>query len=102
MMLALSVGCAAELHFVCEPLARDPAGNASCSIFLKLEKMSQRIAACPSDLQTQHPLDLAQVIRVDAENKCLLVKGAIPGKPGNLVKVTPAKIVGKNIPPWAT
>ncbi|GAQ84415.1 chloroplast ribosomal protein L3 precursor [Klebsormidium nitens] len=42
-----------------------------------------------------------KVIRVDAENKCLLVKGAIPGKPGNLVKVTPAKIVGKNIPPWS-
>ncbi|XP_024989125.1 50S ribosomal protein L3, chloroplastic [Cynara cardunculus var. scolymus] len=26
------------------------------------------------------------------------VKGAVPGKPGNLIRITPAKIVGKNIP----
>lgn len=33
---------------------------------------------------------------VDAENKALVVKGAIPGKPGNVVEITPAKYVGKN------
>ena len=38
-----------------------------------------------------------EVMRVDTDRKCLVVKGAVPGKPGNLLKVTPAKIVGKNI-----
>lgn len=34
------------------------------------------------------------VVRVDAERNLLLVKGAIPGKPGGLVKIIPAKLVG--------
>eukprot|EP00898_Chlorokybus_atmophyticus_P006631 jgi/Chlat1/696/Chrsp104S01169 len=38
-----------------------------------------------------------EVIRVDSENRCILVKGAVPGKPGNLLRISPAKIVGKNI-----
>ncbi|MBU7582380.1 MAG: 50S ribosomal protein L3 [Nostoc sp. TH1S01] len=35
------------------------------------------------------------VVRVDAERNLLLIKGAIPGKPGSLVSVVPAKKVGK-------
>ncbi|WP_445635536.1 50S ribosomal protein L3 [Nostoc sp. DSM 114161] len=35
------------------------------------------------------------VVRVDAERNLLLIKGAIPGKPGALVNVVPAKKVGK-------
>ena len=35
-----------------------------------------------------------EIVRVDSENKCLIVKGAVPGKPGNLIRVTPAMLVG--------
>ncbi|MEH2194018.1 MAG: 50S ribosomal protein L3 [Nostoc sp.] len=34
------------------------------------------------------------IVRVDAERNLLLIKGAIPGKPGALVSVVPAKVVG--------
>jgi large subunit ribosomal protein L3 len=34
------------------------------------------------------------IVRVDAERNLLLIKGAIPGKPGALVSIVPAKIVG--------
>jgi large subunit ribosomal protein L3 len=34
------------------------------------------------------------VVRVDAERNLLLIKGAVPGKPGALVNVMPAKKVG--------
>jgi large subunit ribosomal protein L3 len=34
-----------------------------------------------------------QVVRVDAERNLLLVKGAVPGKPGGLVSIAPAKWV---------
>lgn len=34
-----------------------------------------------------------QVVRVDAERNLLLIKGAVPGKPGALVNVVPAKWV---------
>ncbi|ABA20315.1 LSU ribosomal protein L3P [Trichormus variabilis ATCC 29413] len=35
------------------------------------------------------------VIRVDAERNLLLIKGAVPGKPGSLLSIVPAKKVGK-------
>lgn len=35
------------------------------------------------------------VVRVDPERNLLLVKGAIPGKPGALISIVPAKQVGK-------
>lgn len=35
------------------------------------------------------------VVRVDAERNLLLIKGAVPGKPGALVNVVPAKKVGR-------
>ena len=36
-----------------------------------------------------------EVMRVSSN--ALLVKGSVPGKPGNVLRVTPAKIVGKNV-----
>lgn len=36
-----------------------------------------------------------QVVRVDAERNLLLIKGAVPGKPGTLLNITPTKKVGK-------
>jgi large subunit ribosomal protein L3 len=35
------------------------------------------------------------VVRVDTERNLLLIKGAIPGKPGALVNVSPANLVGR-------
>jgi len=35
------------------------------------------------------------VVRVDAERNLLLIKGAVPGKPGSLLSIVPAKKVGK-------
>lgn len=36
------------------------------------------------------------VLRVDTERKAIVVKGSVPGKPGNVVEVVPAKLVGVN------
>lgn len=35
------------------------------------------------------------VVRVDAEQNLLLIKGAVPGKPGALLNIVPAKQVGR-------
>jgi large subunit ribosomal protein L3 len=35
------------------------------------------------------------VVRLDQERNLLLVKGAVPGKPGALLNIRPANIVGK-------
>jgi large subunit ribosomal protein L3 len=35
------------------------------------------------------------IVRVDGDRNLLLIKGAIPGKPGALVNIVPAKQVGK-------
>ncbi|MGI0481389.1 50S ribosomal protein L3 [Geminocystis sp. CENA526] len=35
------------------------------------------------------------VAKIDSDRNLLLIKGAIPGKPGNLVSITPALIVGQ-------
>ncbi|KAG8391357.1 hypothetical protein BUALT_Bualt01G0179400 [Buddleja alternifolia] len=39
-----------------------------------------------------------KVIKIDNDLNVVMIKGALPGKPGNLIRITPAKIVGKNIP----
>ncbi|KAL3700602.1 hypothetical protein R1sor_018624 [Riccia sorocarpa] len=39
-----------------------------------------------------------EIIKVDDEMHAMLIKGSVPGKPGNLLRVTPAKLVGINIP----
>ena len=36
-----------------------------------------------------------KVVGVDAEQNLLLIKGAVPGKPGSLLSIAPSKIVGK-------
>ena len=36
------------------------------------------------------------VVRVDPERNLLLLKGAVPGKPGSLLSIVPAKIVGQS------
>lgn len=36
-----------------------------------------------------------QIVQIDSERNILLIKGAIPGKPGNLVDIVPATIVGQ-------
>ncbi len=35
------------------------------------------------------------LFQVDAENNLLLIKGTVPGKPGALLSIVPAKVVGK-------
>ncbi|KAK9868732.1 hypothetical protein WJX84_010057 [Apatococcus fuscideae] len=37
-----------------------------------------------------------KILRVDEELNLIVVIGSVPGKPGNLVEIAPAKIVGKN------
>ncbi len=44
---------------------------------------------------TQVTIRRLQVVRVDTERNVLLIKGAVPGKPGSLLSITPAKKVGK-------
>ncbi|RMD68546.1 MAG: 50S ribosomal protein L3 [Cyanobacteria bacterium J149] len=44
---------------------------------------------------TQVKIRKLTVVKVDAERNLILVKGSIPGKPGNLVSITPATIVGQ-------
>ncbi|XP_073009867.1 large ribosomal subunit protein uL3c [Typha latifolia] len=39
-----------------------------------------------------------KIVKIDSELRVVMIKGAVPGKPGNLLRIAPAKIVGKNIP----
>jgi large subunit ribosomal protein L3 len=39
-----------------------------------------------------------KIIKIDKDLNVIMIKGALPGKPGNLLRIAPAKIVGKNIP----
>ncbi|WP_421658556.1 50S ribosomal protein L3 [Leptothermofonsia sp. ETS-13] len=43
---------------------------------------------------TQTTVRKLTVVRIDAERNLLLIKGAVPGKPGALINVMPAKKVG--------
>ncbi|GLC47033.1 Plastid ribosomal protein L3, imported to chloroplast, large ribosomal subunit [Pleodorina starrii] len=36
------------------------------------------------------------LLKVDSERRALIVKGSVPGKVGNVVEITPAKLVGVN------
>jgi large subunit ribosomal protein L3 len=44
---------------------------------------------------TQVTIEKLTVVRVDADRNLLLVKGAVPGKPGALVRISPANVRGK-------
>ncbi|KAK2392961.1 60S ribosomal protein L3 [Trifolium repens] len=39
-----------------------------------------------------------KIVKIDKDLNVIMIKGALPGKPGNLLRIAPAKIVGKNIP----
>jgi len=55
--------------------------------------LEQLLPSLKSEAEDASP----QSIQVDAEMKAIVVKGSVPGKAGALVRITPAKIVGKNI-----
>ena len=38
-----------------------------------------------------------EIMEIEPEEKYLVVKGSVPGKPGNVLEITPAKIVGVNV-----
>jgi large subunit ribosomal protein L3 len=44
---------------------------------------------------TQVTIRKLSVVRIDTERNLILIKGALPGKPGTLLNITPAKKVGK-------
>jgi len=44
---------------------------------------------------TQVTIRRLTIVKVDVERNLLVIKGAIPGKPGSLLSITPAKKVGK-------
>ncbi|KAL0919808.1 hypothetical protein M5K25_011928 [Dendrobium thyrsiflorum] len=47
---------------------------------------------------TKRKIRKLKIVKIDNELRIVMIKGALPGKPGNLLRITPAKIVGKNIP----
>ncbi|CAK9144803.1 unnamed protein product [Ilex paraguariensis] len=47
---------------------------------------------------TKRKIRKLKIVKIDNELRLVMVTGAVPGKPGNLLRITPAKIVGKNIP----
>ena len=53
------------------------------------KKMAGRYGA------TQVTIRKLQVVKVDAEQNLLLLKGAVPGKPGALLSISPSNVVGK-------
>lgn len=44
---------------------------------------------------TQVTIRRLEIVKVDTERNLLLIKGGVPGKPGTLLSITPAKKVGK-------
>ncbi|KAM7279095.1 hypothetical protein ACFE04_006229 [Oxalis oulophora] len=47
---------------------------------------------------TSRKIRKLKIVKIDTELNVVMIKGALPGKPGNLLRITPAKIVGENIP----
>jgi len=44
---------------------------------------------------TQVTIRKLSVVKIDSERNLILIKGAVPGKPGTLLNITPAKKFGK-------
>lgn len=44
---------------------------------------------------TQVTIRKLTVVKIDTERNLLLIKGAVPGKPGSVLRISPAKVVGK-------
>ncbi|KAJ7950639.1 50S ribosomal protein L3, chloroplastic [Quillaja saponaria] len=47
---------------------------------------------------TKRKIRKLKIVKIDDDLNVIMIKGAVPGKPGNLLRIAPAKIVGKNIP----
>lgn len=47
---------------------------------------------------TNRKIRKLKIVKIDKDLNVVMIKGAVPGKPGNLLRLAPAKIVGKNIP----
>ncbi|XP_015888387.3 large ribosomal subunit protein uL3c [Ziziphus jujuba] len=47
---------------------------------------------------TKRKIRKLRIVKIDSDLNVVMIKGAVPGKPGNLLRIAPAKIVGKNIP----
>ncbi|KAL8155213.1 large ribosomal subunit protein uL3c [Apium graveolens] len=47
---------------------------------------------------TKQKIRKLKIMKIDNDLRIVIIKGALPGKPGNLLRIAPAKIVGKNIP----
>ncbi|KAL1802513.1 hypothetical protein ACET3Z_031160 [Daucus carota] len=47
---------------------------------------------------TKRKIRKLKIMKIDNDLRIVMIKGALPGKPGNLLRIAPAKIVGKNIP----
>uniref|UniRef100_A0A803PK79 Large ribosomal subunit protein uL3c n=1 Tax=Cannabis sativa TaxID=3483 RepID=A0A803PK79_CANSA len=47
---------------------------------------------------TKRKIRKLKIVKIDKELNVVMIKGALPGKPGNLLRITPTKIVGVNIP----
>lgn len=47
---------------------------------------------------TKRKIRKLKIVKIDKDLNVVMIKGAVPGKPGNLLRIAPAKIVGKNIP----
>ncbi|CAL5340502.1 unnamed protein product [Camellia sinensis] len=47
---------------------------------------------------TKRKIRKLRIVKIDNDLRIVMIKGAVPGKPGNLLRIAPAKIVGKNIP----
>ncbi|KAL4015349.1 hypothetical protein IC575_027594 [Cucumis melo] len=47
---------------------------------------------------TKRKIRKLKIVKIDEDLNVVMIKGAVPGKPGNLLRIAPAKIVGKNIP----
>ncbi|XP_010528783.1 PREDICTED: 50S ribosomal protein L3-1, chloroplastic [Tarenaya hassleriana] len=47
---------------------------------------------------TKRKIRKLKIVKIDSDLNVVMIKGAVPGKPGNLLRITPAKIVGVNIP----
>ncbi|KAK1401370.1 50S ribosomal protein L3, chloroplastic [Heracleum sosnowskyi] len=47
---------------------------------------------------TKQKIRKLKIMKIDNDLRIVMIKGALPGKPGNLLRIAPAKIVGKNIP----
>ncbi|KDP39612.1 hypothetical protein JCGZ_02632 [Jatropha curcas] len=47
---------------------------------------------------TKRKIRKLKIVKIDNDLRVVMIKGAVPGKPGNLLRIAPAKIVGVNIP----